>query len=262
MTQIIKVEYPSVPHRAPYFNTSVPHKDHTFSAPKIPQLNTTTPQFNLQLSPTKTPQVNTGVCGTEGCVELRGFWCGTEEHPINLFGNSFFVSFHLMCTIWGFHDSSGPQPSDIEFFRTFLVLSHIHILSFSAKIKCKVQLGSLKPWRQPAVRKMKAIFFENAVSKFNQVLKIYLIYCVEYLVLLFLIQEYGSTMCALRNVNTCHSGIGALNLTKIVIRKNETILFDSAIFNFYMYNINIRSQIFVIDSAAKLFPLLFKPFRF
>ena len=33
-------EYPSVPHRPPQFNTSVPHKDHTFSAPEIPQFNT------------------------------------------------------------------------------------------------------------------------------------------------------------------------------------------------------------------------------
>ena len=31
-------EYPSVPHRPPQFNTSVPHKDHTFSAPKIPSV--------------------------------------------------------------------------------------------------------------------------------------------------------------------------------------------------------------------------------
>ena len=23
---------------------------------------------------------NLGVCGTEGCVELRGFWCGTEGY--------------------------------------------------------------------------------------------------------------------------------------------------------------------------------------
>ena len=30
-------EYPSVPHRHPQFNTSVPHKDHTFSAPARPQ---------------------------------------------------------------------------------------------------------------------------------------------------------------------------------------------------------------------------------
>ena len=33
-------EYPSVPHRPPHFNTSVQHKDHTFSAPKIPLFDT------------------------------------------------------------------------------------------------------------------------------------------------------------------------------------------------------------------------------
>ena len=38
----------------PQFNTSVPHKDHTFSAPEIPQFHTKTPQFH-----TKTPQFNT-----------------------------------------------------------------------------------------------------------------------------------------------------------------------------------------------------------
>ena len=37
--------YPSVPHRPPQLNTSVSHKDHTFSAPKIPQFNTKPPQF-------------------------------------------------------------------------------------------------------------------------------------------------------------------------------------------------------------------------
>ena len=38
-------EYPSVQHRPPQFNTSVPHKDHTFSAPKMPQFNTKNPSF-------------------------------------------------------------------------------------------------------------------------------------------------------------------------------------------------------------------------
>ena len=32
-------EYPSVPHRRPQFSTLVPHKDHTFPAPKITQFN-------------------------------------------------------------------------------------------------------------------------------------------------------------------------------------------------------------------------------
>ena len=52
------IRYPSVPHRPPQFNTSVQHKDHTFSAPKIRQLNTKNPsaqhfpQFNTSLSST------------------------------------------------------------------------------------------------------------------------------------------------------------------------------------------------------------------
>ena len=40
--------------QTPQFHTSVPHKDHIFSAPKIPQFNTEIPQFN-----TKTPQFHT-----------------------------------------------------------------------------------------------------------------------------------------------------------------------------------------------------------
>ena len=58
-------EYPSVQHRPPQFNTSVPHKDHTFSAPKIPQFNTK----NLSVTNQKPEGLlvwNWGVCGTEG----------------------------------------------------------------------------------------------------------------------------------------------------------------------------------------------------
>ena len=62
----------------PQFNTSVPHKDHTFSARETPQFNTKTPQFNTKISHfhTKNPQFNTknGPFG----VELMGFRCGTE----------------------------------------------------------------------------------------------------------------------------------------------------------------------------------------
>ena len=32
----------------PQFHTSVPYKDHTFSAPKIPQFNTKIPQFHTE----------------------------------------------------------------------------------------------------------------------------------------------------------------------------------------------------------------------
>ena len=49
---IIFCEYPSAPHRPPQFNTSVPHKDQTFSAPKILQFHTKNPQFH-----TKNPSV-------------------------------------------------------------------------------------------------------------------------------------------------------------------------------------------------------------
>ena len=110
--KVIRIEYPSVPHRPPQFNTSFPHKDHTFSAPKTSQFNTKihqfhsknplsftpkTPQFRPALSSTqKTPQFNTVfVWGTEGSlvwnwrffgVRLRdsGGWkgvallCGTD----------------------------------------------------------------------------------------------------------------------------------------------------------------------------------------
>ena len=102
------IEYPSVPHRPSQFNTSVPHKEHTFSAPKIPQFNTpqfntpsvqhplsstspsiphplssTPPQFKTSLRSTLPSAglyraifcrffvLNWGRCWTEACVELR-----------------------------------------------------------------------------------------------------------------------------------------------------------------------------------------------
>ena len=89
--------------QTPQLNTSVPHKDHTFSAPKIPQFHTknSSVQYKNPLtSTTKAPQFHTpfgvglrgvldwgvfGVelrgfwCGTEGCVELTGFRCWTER---------------------------------------------------------------------------------------------------------------------------------------------------------------------------------------
>ena len=89
-------EYPSFPHHK--FKTSVPHKNHTFSAPKIRQFNTKIPQFHSALTSTpkpfgstsktsqfntplsstpKTPQFHTPLSSTqflsEGCVELRSF---------------------------------------------------------------------------------------------------------------------------------------------------------------------------------------------
>ena len=64
-----KKEYPSVPQRPPHSNTSVPHKDHTFSAPKILQFNTknlsvqhqnpAVPHQKPFSSTPKTPQFNT-----------------------------------------------------------------------------------------------------------------------------------------------------------------------------------------------------------
>ena len=67
------MEYPSVPHRPPQFNTSVPHKDYTFSAPEIPQFKTETPQFHTKkpLSSTHPSKLNREVFG----VELRDFEC-------------------------------------------------------------------------------------------------------------------------------------------------------------------------------------------
>ena len=81
-------ELPSGPHRPAQFNTSVPHKYHTLSAPKILQFNTQIPsvphtrQFHTKNSSVqRTPQFHTAYIElflSEGCVELRGFWCGTE----------------------------------------------------------------------------------------------------------------------------------------------------------------------------------------
>ena len=100
-------EYLSVPHRTPQFNTSVPHKKHTFSAPKMPQFNTknrTVQHQNLLSFISKIPQFQTnllvrnwGVFGIEQrsvlnwgvfCVELRNFGglkgvallCWTDVH--------------------------------------------------------------------------------------------------------------------------------------------------------------------------------------
>ena len=111
-------EYPSVPHRPPQFNTSVPLMDHTFSAPKIPQFHTKNPsvphqkplsstrkppQFHTKNPSVPSPQFHTKnpsvqysfslrdvwnwVVFSEAFfvlnwgilgVELRGFWCWTE----------------------------------------------------------------------------------------------------------------------------------------------------------------------------------------
>ena len=96
----ISPKYPSVPHQnpsVPHKNPSVPHLKPLSSIP--PQFHTRnpsvqaplssipkTPQFNKPPSvPQKNPSVptppqflwNWGVCGTEGCVELRGV-CWTE----------------------------------------------------------------------------------------------------------------------------------------------------------------------------------------
>ena len=86
------IEFPSFPHRPPQFNTSVPHKDHTFSAPinngplsfsptpkslistsRNPQfhppLSSTpnTPQFLIKNPSAPPPQFNTKTpqCGTD-----------------------------------------------------------------------------------------------------------------------------------------------------------------------------------------------------
>ena len=96
----VNLEYPSVPHRPPQFNASVPHKDHTFSAPKISHSsikNLSVHHQNPSVPHGKPlssihPLVgnwvvcwtegflawNWEVCETEKCVELRGFRYGTE----------------------------------------------------------------------------------------------------------------------------------------------------------------------------------------
>ena len=55
----------------PQFNTKNPSVQHT------PQFNTKTPSVQHQ-EPLSSTHLNWGVCGNKGCVELRGFWCGTE----------------------------------------------------------------------------------------------------------------------------------------------------------------------------------------
>ena len=61
----------------PQFNTSVPHKKHSFSAPTSLSTTPKSPQFHIPLSFTpKSPQFNTVL--SEGWVKLRGFKCGTE----------------------------------------------------------------------------------------------------------------------------------------------------------------------------------------
>ena len=80
-------EYPSVPHRLPQFNTSVPHKDHTFSAPKSPSVPHQKPLTSTHPSDKNCVERRGFRCETEGfCVEVRGFgvelmgfWCGIDE---------------------------------------------------------------------------------------------------------------------------------------------------------------------------------------
>ena len=82
-------EYPLVPHRAPQFNASVQHKNHTFPAPKIPQFHTNNSSVQHQSLPIPhTPQVNTNsssVQHTPQTVKLAyielfvlSFLCWTE----------------------------------------------------------------------------------------------------------------------------------------------------------------------------------------
>ena len=81
-----KSEYPSVPHRPAQFNTSVLHKDHTFSAPKIPQFNTKSPSVPHQkpLSsphpsvPHQKPLYSTHLSVPHRLYRAIGFWCETE----------------------------------------------------------------------------------------------------------------------------------------------------------------------------------------
>ena len=60
----------------PQFHTSVPYKDHTFSAPKIPQFNTKIPQFHTE-NPS-VPHQKLPVQHIPQCFLVRGFWCGNE----------------------------------------------------------------------------------------------------------------------------------------------------------------------------------------
>ena len=107
------MEYPSVPHRPPQFNTSVPHKDHiqhpkslsstqetpqfkqkplSSTSPSVPHRKPLIKQQNALTSTAKTTQFHpppqfhnenpsvphTPQFHTENCVELRGFECGTD----------------------------------------------------------------------------------------------------------------------------------------------------------------------------------------
>ena len=61
MLDLLNVAWKHIPKKSiPQFNTSVPHKDHTFSAQEIPQFNTTNPKSHTTLKSTpKIPQFNT-----------------------------------------------------------------------------------------------------------------------------------------------------------------------------------------------------------
>ena len=99
LATICSKEYPSVPHRPPQSNTSVPLLDHTFSAPEISQFNTKNSpvQHNPLSSTSKTPQFNTKTPSVPHQKPLSStpltstpkklyiselysdfFWCGTE----------------------------------------------------------------------------------------------------------------------------------------------------------------------------------------
>ena len=131
----VSIEYPSVPQGPSQFNTSFPHKNHTFSMPKIPQFNTKNPsvQHRNPLSstpkpltlthpsvPLQKPPVQHSFCqrgvlnpwgvfgmklrgreGTEGCVELRGFRCWTEGFSVWNWGLCWTEGFRVL-------KSSGP----------------------------------------------------------------------------------------------------------------------------------------------------------
>ena len=53
-------EYPSIPHRPPQFNTSIPHKDHTQTPSIQHQKSVSSTQKSLS-STLKTPQFNTPI---------------------------------------------------------------------------------------------------------------------------------------------------------------------------------------------------------
>ena len=55
----------------------VPHKDHTFSAPKIFQFTTRNPSVQHL---NQCVELRGFWCGTEGCVEVKDCWCGTERY--------------------------------------------------------------------------------------------------------------------------------------------------------------------------------------